>query len=59
MLKRRLSISRAGLNLFASKYTGTSKRNGYKITFDNRFDYPTLYFSVSYRFSTKAKDVSQ
>lgn len=44
MLKRRLSILRAGLNLFASKYTGTSKRNGYKIMFDNRFDYPTLFF---------------
>ena len=59
MLKRRLSISCSGLNLFASKYTGTSKRNGYKIMFDNKYNYPTLYFSVSYRFSTKAKDVSQ
>ncbi len=27
--------------------------------FDNRYSYPTLYFSVSYRFSTKAKNVSQ
>ncbi len=59
MLKRRLSISCSGLNLFASKYTGTSKRNGYRIMFDNRYNYPTLYFSVSYRLSTKAKDVSK
>ena len=59
MLKRRLSISCSGFNLFASKYTGTSKRNGYRIMFDNRYNYPTLYFSVSYRLSTKAKDVSQ
>lgn len=58
MLQRRLSISCAGMNLFSSKHTGVSKRNGYKITFNNRYDYPTLYFSVSYRFSTKAKNIS-
>ena len=55
LLDRRLTLSLSGLNLFASGYRGESRREGYTIRFDNRYSYPTLYFSVSYKFSN-AKD---
>lgn len=58
MLERRLSLSLAGLNLISSKYKGISHRNGYTISFNNRYNYPTLYFSISYKFSN-AKDKSK
>lgn len=57
LLNRRLTLSLSGLNLFASGYRGESLREGYAIRFDNRYSYPTLYFSVSYKFSN-AKDNS-
>ena len=57
LLDRRLTLSLSGLNLFASGYRGESLREGYAIRFDNRYSYPTLYFSVSYKFSN-AKDNS-
>lgn len=57
LLNRRLTLSLSGLNLFASGYRGESLREGYTIRFDNRYSYPTLYFSVSYKFSN-AKDSS-
>lgn len=57
LLDRRLTLSLSGLNLFASGYRGESLREGYAIRFDNRYSYPTLYFSVSYKFSN-AKDSS-
>ncbi|MDO5017318.1 MAG: outer membrane beta-barrel family protein [Porphyromonas sp.] len=57
MLNRRLSLSVAGISLLSSKYKGVSHRQGYSISFDNRFNYPTLYVSVSYKFSN-AKDKS-
>lgn len=57
LLNRRLTLSLSGLNLFASGYRGESLREGYTIRFDNRYSYPTLYFSVSYKFSN-AKDTS-
>lgn len=57
LLNRRLTLSLSGLNLFASGYRGESRREGYAIRFDNRYSYPTLYFSVSYKFSN-AKDSS-
>lgn len=57
LLDRRLTLSLSGLNLFASGYRGESRREGYAIRFDNRYSYPTLYFSVSYKFSN-AKDSS-
>lgn len=57
LLDRRLSISVAGLNLLSSRYKGVSHRQGYSMVFDNRYNYPTLYVSVSYKFSN-AKDKS-
>lgn len=57
LLDRRLTLSLSGLNLFASGYRGESRREGYNIRFDNRYSYPTLYFSISYKFSN-AKDSS-
>lgn len=57
LLNRRLTLSLAGMNLFASRYKGYSNRDGYTIAFNNRYAFPTLYFSVSYKFS-KAEDKS-
>lgn len=57
LLDRRLSLSVAGLNLLSSRHRGISHRQGYSISFDNRYNYPTLYISVSYKFSN-AKDKS-
>lgn len=57
LLNRRLSISVAGMNLLSSRHKGVSYRQGYSISFNNRYNYPTLYFSVSYKFSN-AKDKS-
>lgn len=57
LLDRRLSLSVAGMNLLSSRYRGVSHRQGYSISFDNRYNYPTLYFSISYKFSN-AKDIS-
>lgn len=51
LLDRRLAISLAGLDLFASSYKGTSVRDGYSIKFNNKYNYPTVYFSVSYKFN--------
>ncbi|MDO4771191.1 outer membrane beta-barrel family protein [Porphyromonas sp.] len=55
LLNRRLSLSVAGLNLISSAYKGVSHRAGYSISFNNRYSYPTLYLSISYKFSN-AKD---
>ncbi len=57
LLDRRLSLSIAGMNLVSSAYKGVSYRGGYSISFNNRYNYPTLYLSVSYKFSN-AKDRS-
>lgn len=57
LLDRRLSISVAGMNLLSSRHKGVSHRQGYSIAFDNRYNYPTLYVSISYKFSN-AKDKS-
>lgn len=57
LLKRRLALSIAGINLLSSSYKGVSPRDGYTITFNNRYNYPTLYFSISYKFSN-GKDKS-
>lgn len=56
-LQRRLTVSLAGMSLFASRFKGYSLREHYRIDFNHRFSYPTLYFSVSYKFS-KGKDRS-
>jgi len=50
LFDRKLSVSVAGLSLIASSYKGHSQRDGYTITFNNRYNFPTLYFSVSYKF---------
>ncbi len=55
--KRRLSFELAGMNLINCRYKGESIRDNYRMDFNNRYSYPTLYFSVRYRFS-KAKDQS-
>ncbi len=57
MLNRRLALSVAGLYLLNSGYNGVSYRDGYSISFNNNYDNPTLYFSISYKFSD-AKDRS-
>lgn len=57
LLNRNMSVSLAGMNLLSSRYRGYSDRDGYKITFDNRYNYPTFYLSVSYKFFN-AKDSS-
>lgn len=48
--ERRLSVSLAGMNLISSPYRGCSERDGYSISFNNRYEYPTLYFSITYKF---------
>ena len=50
LLNRKLSVSLAGMSLFSSSYKGHSERNGYTISFSNRYSYPTAYLSVSYKF---------
>ena len=50
LFNRRLSLSIAGMSLISSSYKGYSERDGYTISFNNRYNYPTLYFSVSYKF---------
>ena len=57
LLDKRLSISLAGFNILSSSHKGVAPRNGYSISFNNRYDYPTLYFSISYKFSN-VKDKS-
>ena len=57
LLDRRLALSIAGLNLLVSNYKGVSQYDGYNVTFDNRYDVPTLYISISYKFSN-GKDTS-
>lgn len=52
LLDRKLGISLSGLNLFSSAYKGKSIRDGYTINFDNKFNYPTLYLSVTYLFNS-------
>ncbi len=51
MLKRRLAFSLAGISVVSASYRGVSERDGYRILFDNNYGFPTLYFSVSYKFS--------
>lgn len=51
LLDRKLGISISGLNLFSSSYKGKSKRDNYTIKFDNKYNYPTLYLSVTYKFN--------
>jgi len=59
-LNRRLSVSIAGLSLISSPYKGHSDRGGYAITFNNRYNFPTLYVSVSNKFfNANDKSVSK
>ena len=58
LIKRRLNVSLAGYPLLASCYKGTINRDDYKMEFHNHYKYPTLYLSVSYKFSN-TKSVRQ
>lgn len=49
LLDRKMGIHISGLNLFASAYKGTSHAAGYVMEFNNRYNYPTLYFHITYR----------
>lgn len=49
-LKRNLSVSLSGMNLLSSTYRGYGKSGDHSFTFRNRYSYPTLYLSVSYKF---------
>ncbi len=57
MMNRRLNLYLYGMNLFASRYKGETVRDSYRMKFDNKYSYPTLYFAVRYNFS-KVKDHS-
>lgn len=58
LLNRKLSLSLVGMSLLSSSYKGYSERNGYTISFDNRYTYPTAYLSVSYKiFNSNDKSV--
>lgn len=57
LFDRRLALSVAGLHLFSVPYKGVGHRQGYSFSFNNRYDYPTIYISISYKFSN-AKDTS-
>lgn len=57
LLDRKMNISLSGLNLFSSAYKGKSYRSGYTTYFNNRYDVPTLYLSITYKFNN-VKDVS-
>jgi len=50
LLNRRMSVCIAGMSLISSSYKGHIERDGYTISFNNRYNFPTLYFSVSYKF---------
>lgn len=51
LLKRKLSITLAGIDLLSSRYKGCSTRDNYIIHFDNRYNFPTFYLSVSFKFN--------
>ncbi len=51
MLNRKLAISLSGIDIISSRHKGYSKQKDCIITFNNRYTYPTLYLSVSYKFS--------
>ena len=57
LFDRKLSITIAGIDIFSSRHIGSSERENYKIYFDNHYKYPTLYFSISYKFNN-SKDSS-
>lgn len=49
LLDRKMGLHISGLNLLASAYKGTSRAAGYVMEFNNRYNYPTLYFHITYR----------
>lgn len=51
LLDRKMNISLSGLNIFSSSYKGYNKRNGIIMAFNNRYNYPTIYLSISYKFN--------
>lgn len=59
LLDRKLNLSLAGMNLIPSAYKGVSTYPGYTITFNNRYEFPTLYFSVSYKINNLKGNLSK
>lgn len=57
LMQRRLNLSLQALNLWTTNYKGVSRMRGAEIHFNNRYEYPTLYISVSYKFG-KVEDKS-
>lgn len=51
LMQRRLCISLAGMNLIPSAYKGVSTYPDYTVQFNNRYDYPSIYISLSYKFN--------
>lgn len=51
LLDRKMCLSLSGLNIFSSTYKGKSHASGYTMKFNNRYDYPTIYFSLTYKFN--------
>lgn len=51
LLNRKLSITLAGIDIFSSRHKGHSNRGNYIIHFDNRYNYPTFYLSISFKFN--------
>lgn len=51
LIKRKMNISLSGINLFSSPYKGKSFRDGYTTYFKNRYNFPTIYLSISYKFN--------
>jgi hypothetical protein len=57
IIKRRMNVFLSGINLFSSLYKGKSFREGYTTYFKNRYNFPTIYISITYKFNN-LKDLS-
>lgn len=53
LLERRLTLGLSGS--MTSRYKGYTKTDNYTLHFDNRFQYPTISLSISYRFNNVDK----
>lgn len=51
LLNRKMNVSLSGLNLVSSRYRGKSTREGYTINFNNKYNYPSVYLSLTYKFN--------
>lgn len=55
LLNRRLNLGLSCLNILASNYSGVMYSGQDRIRFDNRYNFPQFYISVSYRFGKVAE----